>query len=196
MAEKTQSTLGPLLTGTKGSTGAPVVGSHRCWSWTLGSKDRDIHQFKAEDYVEHLRQVGFIRVVIGREFGSTGYKHWQCCIEFKEPQEFPTQIFMWQEFVAGKLKWHDSRTKKFWNAFGYCRKGGDYVLVNDNNDAVEKKSAGDVALEVNTMIRSGLSLKEIDDVHPVYVMNNLDKLMRYQAWREGTYKRCRFDFEI
>lgn len=164
---------------------------HTRWSWTLGSKDMDIHELDPQEYLNQLPEV--VRAVVGVEFGSkTGYKHWQCCAEFAEAPEFPTEAVAWKGFVGGKLK-HWPSGKPFWNAYGYCRKGGKYYQKSNGSAASTERKSGDVQIEVCDMIRSGMSVHQVHESHPVFVMNNLDKLLKYEAWLRGDYKRCRFE---
>lgn len=172
-----------------------VAEGHRGWTWTLGSKEKSIHEEDDHKYMEALKAFGIKRCVIGIETGKTGYKHWQCAAEFDKPYTFADvkSYVGWLDYVPGKLKYHDPTTKKFYNAWHYCTKTGRVNMYGHGK--TERKSAGDTAIEVNNMIRAGMSLKEIDDVYPVYVMYHLDKLEKYAAWREGKYKRGRYDPE-
>lgn len=169
---------------------------HTNWSFTLGSKTEDIHELDPNEYVTHLKDHGVAMGRLGIESGTrTGYHHWQCAVEFTAPHTFDMvrRALEWRGFVPGKLKFHAPSTKKWWNAFSYCAKTGKHVTFNEK--VQERMSAGDTAIAVNNMILSGVSLLDINKAHPVYVMNNLDKLMKYQGWLSGKYKRCRFDLE-
>lgn len=186
----------PTQEAPDGDLDAFTVEGHTHWTFTLGSKETSIHEESPQDYVEHLKENGCVAARIGVEFGKKKeYPHWQCAAVFLVPTTFNQvrDIVAWHGYIGGKLKYHEPKSKKWWNAYNYCKKDSRHVDFNEQK--VSDKSSKDVAIEVNTMITSGCSLEEVNKAHPVYVMYNLDKLMKYEAWLAGKYKRCRFDEE-
>lgn len=163
----------------------------------MGSKERNIHESDPSAFMQHLQDtLGVVNGRVGVEVGKKkGYKHWQCCAWFSEPVTFADMITRctWDGFRPLDLKFIDleENRKAFWNSFTYCGKDRNCVTVSSRG-LKRQATTADTALEVNGMLRSGISLEAINQEHPVYVMYNLDKLMRYEAFLQGRYKRCRF----
>lgn len=149
---------------------------HRCWSFTMGSKDRDIHQEDPNEMLEMELFKGAPQVVIGVEHGSKrGYKHWQCAVDFGVPRQFKElQQFRFKEYMFLKLKPHHLGTKRWYNAVAYCRKDGKAVERGAPQESKDKKVTPMVDCTLRAI--SGESLYSLWDSHPVYMAWNWHKL--------------------
>lgn len=152
----------------------------KCWSWTLGAKDRNIHEEDREAFADRLMAMGATHMVIGNEIGErTGYIHWQCACEFKEIVAFTAmQGMTFNGYVLGRLKPHQKGTKKWYNAVNYCRKKDNYLERGTYRDGTPQSRPA--ALDVVCRVREGESMASLYRSHPVFMMYNARKVRDFK----------------
>lgn len=156
------------------------VEGHKFWSFTVQSKEIDVHTKDPDQFRTALGAIAPVHhLIVGREFGKKKKTpHWQCTVAFSEPVTFAAlHDFKFDDhFVLAKLKHHEAKTKKWYNAQQYCRKDGNQVEFGTAD--TKGYSPGSSMMDCIMRAQAGESIRSIVLSHPVYMAYNLERVQR------------------
>lgn len=120
--------------------------------------------------------------VVAQEKHKDGKDHLHCVMLVKKPQEWPVKEL---DKLTGK-RGNYQNAKNVYNTLKYVIKDGNYALSPTNFPLEEwmkkkKEKKNPKSIIIAQAIMDGKSLKEINEIFPGFLLQNLSKVKNYQS---------------
>lgn len=130
--------------------------------------------------------------IVASECHQDGNLHRHCLMRFKRKMDLRGQKWIDLLDKIGGKHGNYQGARRPAEVFKYVTKEGVWISYPENLSLDELKkdfglsSKKSKSEEVAKMIKEGKTLKEVDQVHPGYLMMNLGRIQSYQEWLKST----------